>query len=92
MLYFLASYSTELGFLKSIYLRDFISFSLSFLLVLFLGKPFIHYLQKKKFGETIRQEQPQRYLRPSTSSWNSACSTSAQPYRLYIFQEPFTFN
>ena len=62
MLYFLASYSTELGFLKSIYLRDFISFSLSFLLVLFLGKPFIHYLQKKKFGETIRQEGPASHM------------------------------
>ena len=58
MLYFLASYSTELGFLKSIYLRDFISFSLSFLLVLFLGKPFIHYLQKTlgKHAPVVRLE------------------------------------
>lgn len=62
MLYFLANCYTGLEFLKSIYLRDFISFSLSFLLVLLLGKPFIHYLKKKKFGETIRQEGPASHM------------------------------
>lgn len=62
MLYFLATYYTGCEFLKSIYLRDFISFSLSFLLVFFFGRPFIHYLQKKKFGETIRQEGPASHM------------------------------
>lgn len=62
MLYFLANHSMELSFLKSIYLRDFISFLLSFLFVLIAGKPFIQYLRKKKFGETIREEGPASHM------------------------------
>lgn len=62
MLYLLAEHSIEFSFLKSIYLRDFIAFLLSFLLVLIAGKPFILYLRKKKFGETIREEGPASHM------------------------------
>lgn len=62
MLYFLSQHSLEFSFLKSIYLRDFISFLLSFFLVLVAGKPFIAYLRKKKFGETIREEGPVSHI------------------------------
>lgn len=62
MLYFLSKHSLEFSFLKSIYLRDFISFLLSFFLVLVAGKPFIAYLRKKKFGETIREEGPVSHI------------------------------
>lgn len=58
MLYLLGEIFGELGFLKSIYLRAFISFVLSFFIVLFSGKSFIRYLKLKKFGEEIRVEGP----------------------------------
>jgi len=48
MLYFLAEYFAELEFLKSIYLRTFLAFVISFCIVLFAGKPFIKYLKVKK--------------------------------------------
>ena len=56
MLYLIGEYFESLEFLKSIYLRSFISFTLSFLLVLIFGKPFINYLKVKKFGEKIRYD------------------------------------
>ncbi|EHO20262.1 hypothetical protein HMPREF9466_01021 [Fusobacterium necrophorum subsp. funduliforme 1_1_36S] len=59
MLYFLATYYTGCEFLKSIYLRDFISFSLSFLLVFFFGRPFIHYLQKRNLEKRFDRRDPQ---------------------------------
>lgn len=58
MLYFLAEYMPLLEGLKSIYLRSFLAFILSFLVVLITGKPFIQYLKRKKFGESIREEGP----------------------------------
>ena len=54
MLYFLAEYFAKLEFLRSIYLRTFLAFVISFCIVLFAGKPFIKYLKVKKFGEEIR--------------------------------------
>ena len=62
MLYLIGEYFESLEFLKSIYLRTFISFTLSFLLVLIFGKPFINYLKVKKFGEKIREEGPASHL------------------------------
>ena len=53
MLYFLAEYFAKLEFLRSIYLRTFLAFVISFCIVLFAGKPFIKYLKVKKFGEEI---------------------------------------
>ena len=64
MLYFLAEYFTKLEFLKSIYLRAFLAFVISFFIVLFVGKPFIKYLKVKKFGEEIRDDGPS-----SLSAW-----------------------
>ena len=58
MLYLLGVYSEQLQFLKSIYLRTFIGFVLSFIFVLVAGRPFINYLKKKKFGEEIRENGP----------------------------------
>ena len=58
MLYMLGLYYEQLEFLKSIYFRTFIGFILSFLLVLIIGRPFINFLKKKKFGEEIREEGP----------------------------------
>ena len=58
MLYLLGLHYEKLEFLKSIYLRIFIGFVLSFLFVLIVGKPFISYLKYKKFGEEIRKEGP----------------------------------
>ncbi|MDR1835988.1 MAG: phospho-N-acetylmuramoyl-pentapeptide-transferase [Fusobacteriaceae bacterium] len=58
MLYLLGIISENLAFLKSIYLRGFICFSLSFSLVVIGGKPFIAYLHKKRFDEKIRDDGP----------------------------------
>lgn len=62
MLYFLAGYFGELEFLKSIYLRTFLAFVVSFCIVLFVGKPFIKYLKVKKFGEEIRDDGPSSHF------------------------------
>ena len=62
MLYFLAKYFAELEFLKSIYLRTFLAFVISFCIVLFAGKPFIKYLKVKKFGEEIRDDGPSSHF------------------------------
>ena len=62
MLYFLAGYFAELEFLKSIYLRTFLAFVVSFCIVLFAGKPFIKYLKVKKFGEEIRDDGPSSHF------------------------------
>lgn len=55
MLYMLGLLYPQLEVLKSIYFRTFIGFILSFFIVLIVGKPFIKYLKKKKFGEEIRE-------------------------------------
>ena len=62
MLYFLAEYFAEIEFLKSIYLRTFLAFVISFCIVLFAGKPFIKYLKVKKFGEEIRDDGPSSHF------------------------------
>jgi len=62
MLYLLGSYFESLEFLKSIYFRSFICFSMAFTLVLTCGNPFINYLKKKKFGEEIRDDGPSSHL------------------------------
>lgn len=62
MLYLLGENFRELMFLKSMYLRAFISFVLSFAIVLIAGKPFINFLKIKKFGESIREEGPSSHF------------------------------
>ena len=62
MLYFLAEHFAKLEFLKSIYLRAFLAFVISFCIVLFVGKPFIKYLKVKKFGEEIRDDGPSSHF------------------------------
>lgn len=46
---------------NSITIRAMIAFLLSFLIVFFIGKPFINYLRKKKVGEEIRDLGPQTH-------------------------------
>lgn len=58
MLYILGEIFEKLAFLKSIYFRGFLAFTISFLTVLIAGKPFIRKLKRKKFGEKIREEGP----------------------------------
>ncbi|MFK4786191.1 phospho-N-acetylmuramoyl-pentapeptide-transferase [Fusobacterium sp. MFO224] len=55
MLYTLGMMYNKVDFLKSIYLRAFVGFLLSFLIVILLGKPFINYLKRKKLKEKIRE-------------------------------------
>ncbi|MBQ3438122.1 MAG: phospho-N-acetylmuramoyl-pentapeptide-transferase [Fusobacterium sp.] len=62
MLYLLGEYFNNLVFLKSIYLRAFIAFVMSFSIVLIAGKPFIQFLKIKKFGEAIREEGPSSHF------------------------------
>ena len=62
MLYFLTKYFAEIEFLRSIYLRTFLAFVISFCIVLFAGKPFIKYLKVKKFGEEIRDDGPSSHF------------------------------
>lgn len=62
MLYLLGVVFDNLVFLKSMYLRAFISFVLSFSIVLIVGKPFIKYLKVKKFGESIREDGPSSHF------------------------------
>lgn len=68
MLYYLYQffYSPENVFrftriFKSLTIRAMIAFILSFLIVLFMGKPFIKYLKSKKVGEEIRDLGPQTH-------------------------------
>ena len=51
MLYFLAEHFVKLEFLKSIYLRAFLGFVISFCIVLFAGRPFIKYLKVNLLSE-----------------------------------------
>lgn len=62
MFYLLGEYITSIDFIRSIYLRSFLAFVLSFLIVLIAGKPFINYLKVKKFGEKIREEGPASHM------------------------------
>ena len=56
MLYFLAEHFEKFAFLKSIYLRAFISFVFAFSAVLIAGKPFIKYLKIKKLLSLLISE------------------------------------
>ncbi len=58
MLYLLGSLYPHLGFLKSIYLRGSIGFTLAFMILMLTCMPFIRFLKKKKFGEEIRESGP----------------------------------
>ncbi|MDR3259815.1 MAG: phospho-N-acetylmuramoyl-pentapeptide-transferase [Fusobacteriaceae bacterium] len=62
MLYLLGMTSEKLAFLKSIYLRGFICFTLAFSLVVLLGDPFINYLRNKKMDEKIRDDGPVAHI------------------------------
>lgn len=62
MLYFLSEILERFGFLSSIYLRAFLGFFIAFIVVLIGGRPFIKYLKKKKYGETIRTDGPQSHF------------------------------
>ena len=62
MLYLLGENFSNLVFLKSIYLRAFISFVFSFSVVLMAGRPFIKYLKVKRFGESIREDGPSSHF------------------------------
>lgn len=68
MLYFLYEYfySPENIFrftrlFKSLTIRAMVAFIVSFLIVIFIGRPFIKYLRKKKVGEEIRDLGPQTH-------------------------------
>ena len=50
MLYYIAKNIDTLAWLKSIYLRAFLGFIISFILVILVGKPFIKFLKKKQNG------------------------------------------
>lgn len=62
MLYFMSEMSEKFAFLSSIYLRAFLGFFFAFIIVIIAGKPFIKYLKRKKYGETIRTEGPQSHF------------------------------
>lgn len=61
MLYLIGNYFNCLNFFKSIYLRSAIAFIVSFFIVIIIGKPFINFLIRKKFGETIRDDGPKTH-------------------------------
>lgn len=50
---------------KSITIRASIAFFLALIFVLVLGKPFIAWLKKKKYGDTVREEGPQSHFSKS---------------------------
>lgn len=62
MLYFFSEQYGNLQILSSIYLRVAIAFLISFFCMLIMGKPFIEYLKKKKYGESIREDGPQSHI------------------------------
>ncbi|MGL5123056.1 MAG: phospho-N-acetylmuramoyl-pentapeptide-transferase [Fusobacteriaceae bacterium] len=62
MLYFISKIWEKFNFLSSIYMRAFIAFIIAFSMIIVLGKPFIAYLKKKKFGEGIRNEGPESHF------------------------------
>lgn len=62
MLYLLSILSEKFAFLSSIYLRVAVAFLISFLVMLTLGKPFITYLKKRKYGESIREDGPESHF------------------------------
>ena len=62
MLYYLAEKYESLAYLKSIYLRGFVGFALSLMIVMILGKPFIAYLRKKKISDEAKDVGPKTHF------------------------------
>lgn len=66
MLYLLQQlFINEFGILRifrSIMMRSSIAFVLAFFVMLFCGKPFINWLKKKKYGDTVREEGPSTHF------------------------------
>ncbi len=62
MLYYLGDIIDSLAWVKSIYLRAFMGFIISFAMVILAGKPFINFLKKKKLGEAIREVGPESHF------------------------------
>jgi len=62
MLYFLAQRYESLEFLKSIYLRGFLGFVISLIIVMILGKPFINYLKKGKIEDEAKDVGPKSHF------------------------------
>jgi len=62
MLYYLAEKYASLEFLKSIYLRGFLGFAMSLMIVMILGKPFIAYLKKGKISDEAKDVGPKSHF------------------------------
>ncbi|MCK5780170.1 MAG: phospho-N-acetylmuramoyl-pentapeptide-transferase [Psychrilyobacter sp.] len=62
MLYFLAENYAKLEFLKSIYLRGFLGFAISLVIVMILGKPFISYLRKEDIADEAKDVGPKSHF------------------------------
>ena len=66
MLYLLQQFFVDnLSFLRIfryISVRAIVAFFLSYFIVLFVGRPFINYLRKKKIGDDIRECGPQSHF------------------------------
>ncbi len=62
MLYYLAEKYESLTYLKSIYLRGFLGFAISLMVVMILGKPFIAYLRKEKIGDEAKDVGPETHF------------------------------
>ncbi|MEI6856884.1 phospho-N-acetylmuramoyl-pentapeptide-transferase [Psychrilyobacter sp.] len=63
MLYYLAENYEKLTYLKSIYLRGFLGFAVSLMIVMILGKPFIAYLRRKKIGDEAKDVGPETHFK-----------------------------
>ncbi len=62
MLYYFAEKYENLVYLKSIYLRGFLGFAISLMIVMILGKPFISYLRRKKIGDEAKDVGPETHF------------------------------
>ena len=62
MLYYLAGKYESLMFFKSIYLRGFLGFAISLMIVMVLGKPFIAYLKKGKISDEAKDVGPESHF------------------------------
>ncbi len=62
MLYYLAENYENLAFLKSIYLRGFLGFGISLMIVMIFGKPFISYLKKEDIGDEAKDVGPESHF------------------------------
>lgn len=62
MLYYLATRYESLAFFRSIYLRGFVGFALSLMIVMLLGKPFIAYLRKENIGDEAKDVGPKTHF------------------------------